>query len=78
MSTNVITKKSPTTSTNSNTTYLSMMTPNVPNTNTTNQNTNNTNKRRESSTCEDSVSLIWTKKRNPRSFYLLYYLMKTP
>jgi hypothetical protein len=43
MTTNVITKQSPTTSTNTSS-YISMMTPNVP-----------INKRRESSTGEDSV-----------------------
>jgi hypothetical protein len=54
MSTNVITKKRPTTSTTtSNTSYLSIMTPNFPTTNMTN---NNTNKRRENSAGEDSVS----------------------
>ncbi len=47
MSTNVITKKSPTSTTTpstNNTSYISMMTPNVP-----------TSKRRESSNAEDSV-----------------------
>lgn len=50
---NVITKKSPTTTTaaTSGTSYLSMMTSNVANAN------NNTIKRRESSIGEDSVSI---------------------
>ncbi|CAF1390125.1 unnamed protein product, partial [Rotaria sordida] len=50
MSTNVIRKQNRTTSA-TNTSYLSMMTPNVPSNNITNT---STNKRRESSTGEDS------------------------
>jgi hypothetical protein len=63
MSTNVIMKKNSTTT--SNTSYLSMMTPNVP----------TAIKRRESSTGEDSVSWF----SFPRIIYsLLYYVRKTP
>lgn len=59
---NVITKKSPTTSTAStnNTSYLSMMTPHVTNNSSSSNNNSNSNnsKRRESSMGEDSVSRI--------------------
>ncbi|CAF4101365.1 unnamed protein product [Rotaria magnacalcarata] len=64
MPTKVITKKSSTASTTNNTSYISMMTPNVSSNTVTN---NSMNRRRENSNGEDSI------KPN-----LLYYAIKTP